>query len=54
MYTIQKGKNYCEGNTYSIIDGTALLDFLVVFDSSCIYANADPNNQPDINKLMGF
>lgn len=53
-YTIQKGKNYCDSNIYSIINDAALLDFLVVFDSSCIYTSADPNNQMDINKLMGF
>jgi hypothetical protein len=53
-YTIQKGKNYCDSNTFEIIDGAELLDFLVVFDSSCIYTNVDPNNQLDINKLMGF
>jgi hypothetical protein len=53
-YTIQKGKNYCDDNTFAIIDGAELLDFLVVFDSSCIYTNVDPENQLDINKLMGF
>lgn len=53
-YTIQKGKNYCDSNTYEIINGVKAIDFLVVFDSSCIYTTADPNNQLDINKLMGF
>lgn len=53
-YIIQKGKNYCEGNTYEVLSAVAALDFLVVFDSSCIYQNADPVNQADINKLLGF
>ncbi|MFA6057447.1 MAG: hypothetical protein WC756_04560 [Taibaiella sp.] len=53
-YTIQQGKNYCDSNNFTIIDGAELLDFLVVFDSSCIYTNIDPNNQLDINKLIGF
>ena len=53
-YTIRKGENYCDNNTYAIINGAASIDFLVVFDSSCIYTNADPLNQQDINKLMGF
>jgi hypothetical protein len=53
-YTIRQGENYCDNNSYSIINSAASVDFLVVFDSSCIYTNTDPNNQLDINKLMGF
>jgi hypothetical protein len=53
-YTIQKGANYCDSNTYEIINGVEAIDFLVVFDSTCIYTNSDPVNQADINKLMGF
>lgn len=53
-YTIQKGNNYCDNNEYALIRGLQELNFLVVFDSSCIYTNALPENQADINKLLGF
>jgi hypothetical protein len=53
-YTIQKGKNYCDNNTYTVMENIDAMDFSVVFDSTCVYSNADPVNQADINKLMGF
>jgi len=52
-YLILAGQNYCVGNSYDI-DTFRGMRFEAVFDSSCIYATADPGNQADINKLMGF
>ncbi len=54
VYNIQKDKNYCDNNDYPILREVEQLNFLVVFDSSCIYTNVLPENQADINKLMGF
>ena len=53
VYHILKGKNYAEENDYSICS-LKVLKFKAIFDSSCIYSNADPENQADINKLYGF
>lgn len=53
-YTMLQGAHYCVDNDYPIINGAQAIDFLVVFDSTCIYENVDPENQRDINKLMGF
>lgn len=53
-YLIKKGKNYCENNSYLSMLGKNELRFQVVFDSSCIYTNTQPENQADINKLLGF
>jgi hypothetical protein len=52
-YRISTGNNYCDGNTYPFGSFTKL-QFKVIFDSSCIYTNANPSNQADINKLYGF
>jgi len=52
-YTIKKGEHYTTENSFIPVD-TAELDFWVQFDSSAIYATADPQNQLDINKLYGF
>lgn len=52
-YIILKGNNYCENNSYPPFKQNSL-EFNVIFDSSCIYENADPVNQADINKLYGF
>lgn len=52
-YLILRGNNYCEGNSYPIYLQSSLR-FKAIFDSSCIYTNADPINQADINKLYGF
>lgn len=52
-YLILKGNNYCEKNSYPLYK-QASLSFIALFDSSCIYTTLDPNNQADINKLMGF
>lgn len=52
-YIIPAGQNYCVGNAYAI-DTFRGMNFQAIFDSSCIYANADPGNQADINKLYGF
>lgn len=52
-YLILRGNNYCEQNSYPIYQQSSL-KFKAIFDSSCIYTNADPSNQADINKLYGF
>lgn len=52
-YLILSGQNFCVGNAYAV-DTFHGMRFQAIFDSSCIYANADPSNQADINKLMGF
>lgn len=52
-YIIPGGEHFCIGNTYAV-DTFWGMSFQAVFDSSCIYTNADPANQADINKLYGF
>jgi hypothetical protein len=52
-YTIQKGNQYCDGNTYKAIE-TSEMKFAVKFDSTAIYETQSPENQYDINKLYGF
>lgn len=52
-YIIKQGKNFCENNGYALFS-QSIIKFKVIFDSSCIYTNVDPNNQADINKLYGF
>jgi hypothetical protein len=53
QYSIKKGQQYCDKSTYAPVD-YAELKFVVEFDSSAIYTSADPSNQNDINKLLGF
>ncbi|HRO42041.1 MAG TPA: hypothetical protein PL009_04370 [Flavipsychrobacter sp.] len=52
-YLIRAGNNFCDNNSYPTAALTSL-KFKALFDSSCIYATVDPNNQADINKLYGF
>lgn len=52
-YVIQKGKNYCDDNTY-VQTSYSQLNFIAKFDSTAIYATVNPDNQYDINKLYGF
>jgi hypothetical protein len=52
-YTIQKGNQYCDGNTYKAIE-TSEMKFVVKFDSTAIYETQLTENQYDINKLYGF
>lgn len=52
-YTILGGNQYCENNSY-LPYTTAAMHFVVRFDSSAIYTNANPQNQYDYNKLYGF
>ncbi len=52
-YTIQKGKQYCDGNNLKAVELTEL-KFAVRFDSTAVYKTAFPENQYDINKLFGF
>jgi hypothetical protein len=51
--TILKGQQYCDKSTYQAVKYDQL-SFLVQFDSSAIYQTTNPNNQNDINKLLGF
>lgn len=52
-YTIQKGNQYCDGNSYRPVQVTEM-KFAVRFDSTAIYRTQLPENQYDINKLYGF
>lgn len=52
-YTIQKGNQYCDANTYKAVETTEM-KFVVKFDSTAIYKTVSTENQLDINKLYGF
>lgn len=52
-FTIQAGKQYCDGNTYKAIE-LKEMKFIARFDSTAIYQTQSPENQYDINKLYGF
>ncbi|HEX5151178.1 MAG TPA: hypothetical protein VFW07_06995 [Parafilimonas sp.] len=52
-YLIEKGQHFCTPNPY-VTTTDSQLNFIAVFDSSCIYMTVDPANQDDINKLFGF
>jgi hypothetical protein len=52
-FTIRQDHHYCDDNIFTEIE-TMELKFSVVFDSSAIYQTAAPENQKDINKLLGF
>jgi len=52
-YTIAKGAQYCDKNTFAAVNYDQLA-FVVKFDSSAIYKTVNPANQNDINKLYGF
>ncbi|CAG5016621.1 hypothetical protein DYBT9275_05592 [Dyadobacter sp. CECT 9275] len=52
-YDIKAGSHDVENNISSIFTASSMR-FQAVFDSSCIYKTVIPENQYDINKLMGF
>jgi len=52
-YTINKGEQYCDKNSYKLVSYEQL-NFLVKFDSSAVYQTVAASNQNDINKLFGF
>ncbi|MCF2490926.1 hypothetical protein L0659_22310 [Dyadobacter sp. CY347] len=52
-YTIKAGEHEVEKNVNTPFTAGSMR-FQVVFDSSCIYKTAIPENQFDINKLYGF
>ena len=52
-YTIKAGNNEVEHNTTTLFTSTSIR-FQAIFDSSAIYQTGAPENQPDINKLIGF
>src|SRR4051812_15263148 len=52
-YSIFKADHYCDKTLIKNFTGTAM-NLKVKFDSTCIYTSVDPENQYDINKLVGF
>lgn len=52
-YSIKRGSHEIERNTTPLFKGSSL-KFQAVFDSTCMYKTIVPENQLDINKLMGF
>jgi len=52
-YTIHEGSNYCDSNSFKMVDVTEM-KFVARFDSTAIYQTKDPSHQYDINKLYGF
>jgi hypothetical protein len=52
-YTIKGGKHEVEHNSNGLFTSDGMR-FQAVFDSSCIYQTSIPENQNDINKLIGF
>ena len=52
-YSIAKGAHYCDQTSIKPFAGKHL-SLKVRFDSSAIYSNRNPENQADINKLVGF
>ncbi len=52
-YNISQGKHYSDKSNIKVFSGN-ILNVNVRFDSSAIYRSAHPENQEDINKLVGF
>ena len=52
-YTIRQGRHEVDNNLNTPFTSSSM-HFQAVFDSSCVYRNAIPENQNDINKLYGF
>lgn len=52
-YLIKKGNNFCEEAGFTVLY-TNVIKARVIFDSSAIYTSVLPENQADINKLIGF
>ena len=52
-YTIRAGNHEIDNNSNGLFTAGSMR-FQAVFDSSCIYKTTIPENQSDINKLMGF
>jgi hypothetical protein len=52
-YTIKAGDHYCDRSGLSLFTSDELR-FSVIFNDTAIYANRNPSNQSDINKLFGF
>ena len=53
-YVIRKGEQSSSPSTYKVYSNLSEQKFVVRFDTSAIYATANPVNQGDINKLYGF
>lgn len=52
-YSIGTGKHTCDQNDFAFLQ-LSQMNFKAKFDSSAIYATANPANQNDINMLYGF
>jgi len=52
-YTIKGGSHEVENNSNALFTSDEIR-FQAIFDSSCIYKTVIPENQNDINKLIGF
>ncbi|WP_221391736.1 hypothetical protein [Dyadobacter sp. NIV53] len=52
-YTIQAGNHEVDHNSNGLFTSSGMR-FQAVFDSTCIYKTSIPENQNDINKLLGF
>jgi hypothetical protein len=52
-YIIREGNNEVEHNTNSLYTSSSIR-FQAIFDSSAIYQTGAPENQADVNKLIGF
>src|SRR5688572_7056131 len=53
IYLIKKGSHAASGNNFQLLR-TNVIQCEVTFDSSAIYQSVNPENQEDVNKLMGF
>ena len=53
VYLIKKGNHYAEGNELKILHSQQI-NCQVLFDSSAMYESVNPENQGDVNKLIGF
>jgi hypothetical protein len=52
-YFIPKGQHYATDNNLKVVK-VQQMQFMAIFDSSCIYTSRLAENQLDINKLYGF
>lgn len=52
-YIIQKGNHYADQSALQIMNKPEIIAH-ITFDSSAIYTSINPENQRDVNKLIGF
>jgi hypothetical protein len=53
IYIIKKGSHAASGSHFQLLR-TSAIQCEVTFDSSAIYQSVNPENQEDVNKLIGF